>query len=173
MNEQSPAEASGSSNRRLVIVISVGVLVVMAVLVGLFVVSIRPQPAQTPDALQQTAEAALLSPSRAPLDLNMNVTEWYPPNGSDYAIEGGMVIFPQPPQTNRINLIFEQAVQGDEIMAALVYAPNGGDLPSYSEIPYPTGRLFFLLTEWALFDCHPLNDSPDWWRCMLIVGGHI
>jgi hypothetical protein len=167
--------ASGADrpNRRLRVAAIAGlVLLVVACAACLIVVFILPRPAGITPRMQQTAEAALQNPASATIDLGTyDFPSWFPADGSDYAVEGNRVIFPQPPEGPPIQRTF-QNIMPDKTMPALVYAP-GQSLPTHRRPAIPYGRTWAYIGEWFLYDCRPVADEPDWWLCMLLVGGSI
>lgn len=122
--------------------------------------------------MQRVAEAALLQPDTAAIDLGSGFPDWYPPDGSDYAVENGRVIFPQPPGGPPIKRTFDEVLP-DKTMPALVYAPGDASLPTSPRPPLPGGRTWAYVGEWFLYACHPVGDHPGWWDCQLLVGGNI
>jgi hypothetical protein len=138
----------------------------------LLLVVFRPRRAAITPRMQTVAETALLRPDTAVIDLGGGYPDWYPADGSDYAVENGRVIFPQPPEGPPIERAFA-GVLPDKTMPALVYAPGASSLPSSPRPPIPGGRTWAVIGEWFLYDCHPVHDHPDWWHCQLLVGGNI
>ena len=147
------------------------VMGVMIVICGLVIfVATRPATQTVPPALQQEAAQALNNPAAASINLDQHYSSWYPPNGRDYAVTYGMVIFPQPSRSGNPIRDAYANVLPDKEMPALVYAPDGRDLSTAVRNPE---RSWYYIGEWDLFNCHPIDDASSWWQCTLIVGGNI
>jgi hypothetical protein len=162
-------QKKGRSRKWLIITGSVGLLAALGCALVVWFVLRTPTPTVSA-SMQQTAAQALLDPASASIELGYNYPDWYPPNGTDYAVESGIVIFPQPGRSNRIQAVFDD-VSPDKYMQALVFAPDGRTLPM--NISPREDRGWFYIGEWELYSCAPIGDQPHWWLCMLVVGGNI
>lgn len=123
-------------------------------------------------ARQQLASQALQNPAGARLHVGHygDSQGWYSAGPTDYAVQDGMLIFPEVGSGPSLGELLKQ-YNPDVKMRAVVYAPSGADL---SARPGPrAGTTWYYGDEWYLYDCHPFPSHLLWWSCALIVGGNI
>jgi hypothetical protein len=140
-----------------------GLALMMLVAAGLAAWLAAPSPVTPAD--QQIARQALRDPSGAPLHLGDygDDTPWLRPDVAGYAVQDGLVIFPEPDtQENQAALGLAQIE-----LPVLVYAPAGGDL---STRPGPPTDRYIAANEWFLTRCRPVFLRPSWWECGLLFG---
>ncbi len=171
---ESQHEQPTTRSRRWLWIIAAGFVLLMSVCAAVAMLLWLQSTADPISAgLEQAANTALQNPGSAAIDLGLySYPRWYPANGSDYAVENGMVIFPQPPGGNPFQQPFKDILP-DKTMPALVYAPGGQTLPQDANPPIPDNRSWAYMSEWFLYHCAPISKHPGWWDCMLLVGGNI
>lgn len=114
---------------------------------------------------EQLARQAVIDPSSAPLKLGHygDTPRWNEPLPDDYAVQGGMVLFPEDnTATTRARLGLSRYE-----LPVLIEAPDGSDLRARPAPP--TGR-YVASTEWFLVKCRPVITHPYWWECGLLFG---
>lgn len=124
----------------------------------------------TPVSAEQMADArlALQNPAGASLHVGHygDDSGWLAPDASGYAVQDGMVLFPEPDtRQNQAALGLAQIE-----LPVLVDAPTGGDLRAR---PGPPSGRFISADEWFLYKCRPILPHPGWWECGLLFGSLI
>ena len=166
MNLSTTEPPSGPIWRRHpVLAALIGLALIMVCAVALIVIVLGTVASPVTAERQSVAQQALRNPPGAPLQLGhyTDSMRWYDPLPTYYAVQDGMVLFPEnldPASRARIT------VEHPEI-PILVYAPGGENL---SQRPGPPTDRYVASTEWFLMSCHPALLHPDWWECGLLFG---
>jgi len=153
------AEPSSFRRRALIAILALIVLVAA----GLAARRFAPSPVTLSD--EQLAAQALQNPSGAPLHLGAygDDSKWLDPDVTGYAVQDGLVIFPQPDtRENQAALGLAQIE-----LPVLVDAPGGENL---SQRPGPPADRSIAANEWFLVKCRAVTLRPSWWECGLLFG---
>jgi hypothetical protein len=171
MNERIAGQPPRSFWRRYRIAVLIGVLALAGLCAAaIFLLLFSSGPTVTP-GLEHTAQQAVLNPASAKLHVGHygDVNDWHSPRWGDYAVQDGVVIFPEPATAGSPFNISDMV--GDKKLSVLAYAPDGRDLAARPGPP--ADRSWFYGMEWYLYNCRPVADHPLWWECTLLVGGNI
>lgn len=174
MNDATDAHAEAGARivtkswwrRYWIAVVVIGVAALCGLCAAIFFI-VPPSIAVTP-GLEVVAQQALLKPASAKLHVQTN-EDWNAPAQGDYAVEDGMVLFPQGRSVN--SLFNLQLVNRDIRVPVLVYAADGRDMTIRSGPP--TDRSWAYYSEWYLYNCRAVALHRLWWACTLLVGGNI
>ena len=156
--------------RRTAVLIGCGSLIALcAALVGLYLLVNGPGVSL---ARQQLASQALQNPAGARLHVGHygDSQGWYSAGPTDYAVQDGMVIFPEIGTGPSLREMLSE-YNPDVKMRSVVYAPSGGDLSARPGPP--AGTTWYYGDQWYLYGCRPIPNHLMWWDCALIVGGNI